>query len=105
MKIAGTLLQEGARLSVYDPAGVENARRMLGEENVRYASSAKECLQYTDFCILATPWNEFKILKPEDFTVNMKQPVLFDCWRIFDRFKFSQKMEYLAVGLGAGGKP
>lgn len=103
IKIASTLLQEGARLSVYDPAAMKNARRILGEKNVRYAGSAKECLQGTDFCILATPWKEFRSLKPEDFTANMKQPVLLDCWRLFDRFKFSQKMAYLAVGLSAGG--
>ena len=103
IKIAGALSQEGASLAVYDPAAMENARKILGEKNIRYAGSVKECLQDTDFCILATPWNEFKSLKPEDFTTNMKQPVLLDCWRIFDRLEFSQKMEYLAVGLGAGG--
>ena len=104
IKIADTLLRIGARLSVYDPAGMENARKILGEGAIRYANSVKECLQDADFCILATPWNEFKSLKPEDFTAAMKQPVLLDCWRIFDRFEFSQKMEYLAIGLSAGGQ-
>lgn len=103
IKIANTLLQGGAILLVYDPAGMENARKVLGEKNIRYAGSAKECLQDANFCILATPWNEFKSLKPEDFTASMKQPVLLDCWRIFDRFEFGQKIEYLAVGLSTGG--
>ena len=104
IKIASTLLQGGARLSVYDPAGMENARKILGEKGIRYANSVKECLQNTDFCILATPWKEFKSLRPEDFTATMKQPVLLDCWRIFDQFEFSQKMEYLAIGLSTGGQ-
>jgi UDPglucose 6-dehydrogenase len=99
IKIASALLQEGARLSVYDPAGLENARKILGEKGVRYISSAKECLQDADFCILATPWREFKDLKPEDFIANMKEPVLLDCWRIFDGTKFSPKMKYFAIGL------
>jgi len=99
VEIAAALLQKGAKRSVYDPAGMENARKFLGEKNIRYAASVKECLQGADFCILATPWSEFKSLVPEDFTANMKQPVLLDCWRVFDRSKFSQKMEYLAVGL------
>ena len=99
IKIANALLREGARLSVYDPAGMRNARKILGEKNIGYAASAKECLQGADFCILVTPWNEFKNLKPEDFTANMKKPVLLDCWRIFDRTKLGQKIEYLAIGL------
>lgn len=99
IKIAGTLLQEGARLSVYDPAGMGNARKILGEKGIRYADSVRECLQDAHFCILATPWKEFKSLKPEDFTATMKQPVLLDCWRIFDHNEFSQKMAYLAIGL------
>lgn len=104
IKVASNLLKEGAGLSVYDPVGMENARKILGEKNIRYAGSAKECLQDTDFCILATPWNEFKSLKPEDFTDNMRQPVLLDCWRLFDYSKFSQKMEYLAIGLSVVGE-
>ncbi len=99
IKIARNLLQEGTRLSVYDPAGMGNAMKVLGEKSARYTHSVKECLQGTDFCILATPWEEFKSLRPEDFIATMKQPVLLDCWRIFDRFVFSQKMQYLAIGL------
>jgi len=104
IKIAGTLLQGGARLSVYDPAGMENARRILGGKSITYVSSVKECLQDADLCILATPWSEFKSLKPEDFTANMKQSVLLDCWRMFDRFEFSQKMDYLGIGLSSGSQ-
>jgi len=80
VKIARALLKEGARLTVYDPAGMENAKKILGNENISYANSAKECLKDADFCILSTPWEEFKSLKPADFTDAMKQPVLLDCW-------------------------
>jgi len=102
VEIADTLLQKGARLSVYDPAGMESARKILGDKNIKYAGSVKECLRGADFCILATPWNEFKRLEPDDFMANMKRPVLLDCWRIFDCSEFSRQMEYLAVGLSGG---
>ena len=55
VKIALNLQQKGARLSVYDPAGMENARRVVGEENIRYTNSATECLKDSEFCLLATP--------------------------------------------------
>lgn len=104
IKIANTLLQGGAILSVYDPAGMKNAQGILGEKGMGYAGSVNECLQGADFCILATPWTEFKSLKPEDFTTSMKQPVLLDCWRIFNRTEFEESLEYLAIGLGSEQK-
>jgi len=98
MKIAQALLQDGAQLSVYDPAAMNNARKVLGE-GVKYARSVEECLKGMEFCILATPWDEFKNLKYEDFRKCMKKPVLLDCWRIFDRAELSQKLGYFAIGL------
>lgn len=103
--IASALLKGGAQLLVYDPAGMVNARQVLGEKSISYAASAKECLKGADFCILATPWQEFKSLKPEDFTTSMQRPALLDCWRIYDRDAFSKKIEYATVGIYPGGKP
>jgi UDPglucose 6-dehydrogenase len=100
VEIAKALLQEGAEVSVYDPSGTGNARRALGESNVKYADSAERCLVDAEFCILATAWEEFSNLKPEDFSNTMKKPALLDCWRIFDRTEFSKKLEYMAIGLG-----
>ncbi|MBI4333644.1 MAG: UDP-glucose/GDP-mannose dehydrogenase family protein [Chloroflexi bacterium] len=100
VEIAKILLGEGCRVSVYDPAGMDNARSTLGD-GVKYASSAEECLRDTEFCLLATPWEEFKTLRAEAFTKNMKRPALLDCWRIFDRSEFSERLEYLAIGLSS----
>ena len=98
LEIAKALVREGAQVSAYDPAGMENAKAALGE-SIKYASSARECLRDAELCLLATPWDEFKSLKVEDFIQNMRKPVLLDCWRIFDRFEFSRKLKYFAIGL------
>ena len=99
IKIAKNMLMGKANLTVYDPAGMDNARKVLGKENIRYANSANDCLVGAEICILTTPWDEFKKLKPEDFISNMKKPVLLDCWRIFRRPEFIEKLDYFAVGL------
>jgi len=104
VKIAVALLQGGAKLSLYDPAGMSNAKRVLGEKDIRYADTVKECLQGADFCILATPWDEFKSLRPQDFTANMRRPVLLDCWRLFNQAEFSQEMDCTTIGLNSGVK-
>ncbi len=100
VKIAFKLRQKGAMLSLYDPAGMENTRNELGDENIRYADSIAECLKDSELCLLATPWDAFKELTPGDFTQNMKKPRLLDCWRLFNRQEFKEKLEYFAIGLG-----
>lgn len=100
--IASALLAEGAKLSVYDPAGMGNARKELGERIVSYAGSVKECLKDADYCILATPWAEFKSLRPEDFLSGMKKPGLLDCWKIYDRDEFSREIDYQTIGYFIG---
>ncbi|MDD5509207.1 MAG: nucleotide sugar dehydrogenase [Dehalococcoidales bacterium] len=104
VKLAAALLQGGAELSLYDPLAMPNARKVLREDNVRYAASAEECLRGADFCILATPWDEFRNLRARDFVENMRQPVLLDCWRLFNRTEFSKGMDYITIGLNSGVK-
>ncbi|MFC1900285.1 UDP-glucose dehydrogenase family protein [Chloroflexota bacterium] len=102
VKIAEALAREGAALSVYDPAGMENAKKVLGEKNITYTGSVKECLKDADCCILATPWKEFQNLEPGDFIASMKQPMLIDCWRLYDKAVFSEKMQYDTIGFYKG---
>ncbi len=99
IRIINLLLKEGATLSLYDPAGLANAREELGEDVVYYAQSAVDCLRDADLCIMATPWEEFNELTPEDFAGNMNSPVLLDCWRQLRRPEFTEKLDYLAIGL------
>jgi UDPglucose 6-dehydrogenase len=101
LETARELLKKGASLRIYDPAGNDNARRTLGNKNVIYATSVEECLEGTQLCVLATPWDEFKSLTPEDFIAGMEKPALLDCWRFFDRGKFVGKLDYLALGISS----
>ncbi len=96
--IARALSEQGAKVVVYDPAGTENARNLL-DESVAYANSIDECLGGADLCVMATPWPEFRKLKPEDFANRMKKPALLDCWRVYDRDEFTAKLDYRAIGL------
>jgi len=99
VKIADLLRGKGADITVYDPAGMENGRKVLGEENIHYANSAIECLKDSELCLLGTPWEEFKALTPDDFLRRMVRPRLLDCWRAYNRPEFREKLEYFAIGL------
>jgi UDPglucose 6-dehydrogenase len=97
--IINQLLEEGANVTAYDPVAIPVAK-VIFNNKIQYATSAIGCLKNADCAILITEWAEFKKLTPEDFTRNMKQPVLIDGRRIYDPKIFSRKMKFVAIGLG-----
>jgi len=80
-------------------ACIPNAKSIF-KEKIRYASSPIDCLKDADCCIIVTEWDEFKKLVPEDFTQNMKHPILINGRRIYNPKEYSQKLEFTAIGLG-----
>jgi UDPglucose 6-dehydrogenase len=104
IKIINQLLKKEAKITAYDPIAISKTKKVL-REKISYASSAVECLKNADCAILVTEWEEFKKLKPEDFTKNMRNPVLIDGRRLYNPEEFSKKLRYIAIGLGEPLKP
>jgi UDPglucose 6-dehydrogenase len=101
--IINNLIKEGANVTAYDPVAMPVAKTIFMTK-IRYATSATECLRNADCCIIVTEWDEFKKLKPEDFTKNMRQPILIDGRRIYNAGEFSRKLKFAAIGLGSRPK-
>lgn len=99
IKIVSQLLEEGAKVTACDPAATHSAKTVF-QNNVEYVDSAIECLKDADCCMIVTEWEEFKKLKPEDFTQNMRQPILIDGRRIYNAEEFSRKLKFAAIGRG-----
>jgi UDPglucose 6-dehydrogenase len=96
--IINQLLKEGAKVTAYDPIAIPAAKTIF-KNKIQYAQSAICCLKEADCCILVTEWPEFKKLTPEDFTKNMKQPLLIDGRRIYNPESFSKQLKFKAIGL------
>jgi len=81
--VAQRLLDEKHFISIYDPSSqaVDAAMSVLSGGVVVRASSIEECLKDSSYCFIATPWDEFKNLKPENFS-SMKNPVVLDAWNL-----------------------
>jgi len=99
IKLTDKLLENRASVIAYDPAATTNSKRILGNR-IDYASSAIECIKGADCCIVATGWDEFKQLKPDDFVQYMKTPVVVDGRRIYNPQEYSRKLKLKAIGLG-----
>jgi UDPglucose 6-dehydrogenase len=69
-------------------------------ERADYAQSAIECIKGADCCIVATAWDEFRQIKPDDFVRYMKTPMVIDGRRIYDPETFGRELKFAAIGLG-----
>jgi UDPglucose 6-dehydrogenase len=71
----------GARVRVFDPAGMEQARSVL--KNVTYCESAYDCADGSDALVIATEWEQFRALDFERLRDLMACPVVVDLRNIY----------------------
>lgn len=98
--IAKELLARGARIAVYDPAAMDNARPLL-HGKVTFARSAAGCASLADAVAITTPWPEFRNLSGKDLKTGHPRPVVLDCWRVLSRDRFDKEIEFVTLGRGS----
>lgn len=59
IRIINELLKEGAQLAVYDPAAMENAKKIFGNR-IEYADSLHSALAFSDVVFILTEWQAFR---------------------------------------------
>jgi len=75
--IINELLELGAKIQVYDPEAMKEARKVFGRR-IRYAKSNYEVLENADALILVTEWNAFRNPDFQRMHSLLKYPVIFD---------------------------
>ena len=103
------LVRMGAEIAVYDPAAMENTKKLMGSQ-VSYAKSARGCLKGVDCAFIATGWDQFRRIPAKDFRSLMGSPNLVDGRRIYDQRRFVKAGVRIAtIGTGPfehqGGRP
>ena len=83
LPIVSRLTGEGAQVRAYDPAGMEQARELLGE-GVTYCKDAIDAATGADALVVVTEWNEFRALAPERLRSAMRGNVVVDLRNIYD---------------------
>jgi len=71
----------GASVRAYDPAGIEQARAVLGE--VTYCDSAYACAEGADALVIVTEWEQFRALDLARLKRIMARPVVVDLRNIY----------------------
>ena len=71
----------GARVRAYDPAGMEQAKPLLGE--VTFCESVYDAAESADALVIVTEWEEFRALDFDRLKRIMRRPVLVDLRNIY----------------------
>lgn len=64
LNVAGQIHLQGGQVTVYDPKGMDNARRLF--PTLGYADSALEAVRGADVVLHLTEWREFRELDPAE---------------------------------------
>jgi UDPglucose 6-dehydrogenase len=77
-----TALQDmGARVRVYDPMGMEQAKQVLSD--VTYCQGPYDCVEEADAAVIVTEWEQFRALELERLRDLMACPVIVDLRNIY----------------------
>lgn len=64
LSVAGSLSLAGAAVTIYDPEGMDNAKKVF--PTLDYAADTESALREAELVILATEWQQFKELDPNE---------------------------------------
>lgn len=77
------LLDMGAKVHAFDPAGMTQALRELPEVN--YCDDAYVCAKDADALVIVTEWVQFRALDLKRLRAEMRQPIIVDLRNIYRR--------------------
>jgi len=97
LDIIPKLQAEGAEVRAYDPAGMEEARKLL--PTVTLCANAYEAAAGADALILMTEWNQFRNLDLERIKGSLKRPVFMDLRNVYEPARMTALgFRYVSVG-------
>jgi UDPglucose 6-dehydrogenase len=101
LDIVPALVAAGARVRVYDPEGMNEARKLL--DGVEWCDDAYATLPDADALTILTEWNEFRSLDLERVKGLMKAPVVVDLRNVYSPRDMAEAgFRYTCIGRPAG---
>ncbi|HET9795710.1 MAG TPA: UDP-glucose/GDP-mannose dehydrogenase family protein [Thermoanaerobaculia bacterium] len=99
LRIIRDLQERGAHVRAFDPAAVENAKKVLSD--VVYGRDAYDCAAGCDALVLVTEWNEFRALDFGKLEKAMRARVLVDLRNVYEPEEV-RELGWVYSGVGRG---
>ena len=91
------LIEDGAKVKVYDPVGEENFKKIYPNE-IKYCKSVEDTLMNSDLCFIFTDWDCIKKIDMKLFKKLMKNPIIIDGRNCFNFDKVPKGVIYESIG-------
>jgi UDPglucose 6-dehydrogenase len=100
IRLAQTLVAQGARVRAYDPAAIADAKMELNG-TVHYCESAYAAAEGVDALVVGTGWPEFRTLDFAKIKHLLKRPIIVDTKNLLDSVRLrAMGFQYMGVGRG-----
>jgi UDPglucose 6-dehydrogenase len=97
LSLIAALQEMGVTLRAYDPAGMEQARKLL--PGIIYCEHAYSCAEGADALVIVTEWEQFRALDFRRLKQLMARPILVDLRNIY-RPAEVERHGFVYVGVG-----
>ena len=99
-KLIEGLWSHGAIITAYDPAAMNEAKRIYGNDcRLRLVDSPMSALQGADILVIVTEWKIFRVADFETIKETLRYPAIFDGRNLFQPSEVRAKgLEYFSIG-------
>ena len=97
LKLAKDLSRTKAKIKIYDPKGMENAKKEL-PKSIEFCNNEYEVAENSNLLVIVTEWNEFKSLDLLKIKKLMKKPVILDLRNIYSKEITKFGFQYCSIG-------
>ncbi|HEY7387596.1 MAG TPA: UDP-glucose/GDP-mannose dehydrogenase family protein, partial [Bryobacteraceae bacterium] len=98
LAIVQSLLQQGSKVTAYDPAAIDRTREILGDQ-IAYATSSYEAAHHADALLILTEWEEFANLDLGRIRQELRYPIVIDGRNLYEpEMMAAQGFTYYSVG-------
>ncbi len=100
-----SLWEAGVTVRAYDPAAMDEARRIYGErDELVLCESSMDAVAGADALAIATEWMEFRSPDLDALKASLSEPVIFDGRNLYDP-KYLKRQGFTYYGIGRGEQP
>ena len=101
-RLLDLLWQAGARVQVFDPQAMDEARRLYGErDDLTFAADDLQALDGADALVVITEWKQFRAVDPARVAEALADRVLFDGRNLYEPDALEAAgLAYYGIGRG-----
>jgi UDPglucose 6-dehydrogenase len=100
--IVNAFLTKGASVKAYDPEGMGEFKKTIGDTRLSYCTTPYEAAKGAEALVFLTEWNEFRKLDLKKIRSLLANPLILDLRNMYDPEAMAQSgFTYRGVGRGA----